>query len=64
MHTATAQPVPEQQPPASFPPRSYAELAAVWCRTSLWPVGVSCPACVPPDSCAPQPPYWWDWVRS
>lgn len=51
MHTAIAQ----QQPPASFPPHSHAELAAVWCLTFLWPIGsavlpVSPQLLVPPAS--------------
>lgn len=60
MHTAIAQ----QQPPASFPPHSHAELVAVWCRTFLWPVGVRCPACVPTASCALQHPYGWEKLKS
>ena len=53
-----AQPVPEQQPPASFPPSSHAECDAIWSGISLWSVGVSCPGCVPSQDLAHPVPLW------
>lgn len=40
------QPVPKQQPPASFPPSLHTEHVFIWYGVSLWPAGVSCPRCV------------------
>lgn len=43
-------PVPEQQPPAIFPPGLYTEHNIIWYGISLWLVSVSCPAMSLPSS--------------
>ena len=48
-----AQPVPEQQPPASFPPRLYTEHDVLWYGRSLWPVWVTVLAVSPPSFLCP-----------
>ena len=52
-----AQPVPEQWPPASFPPSLYTGHDVLWYGISLWPVWVSCPGCVPSQLLVPPPAF-------
>lgn len=60
MHSAVAhhlltnaQPVSEQWPLASSPPRSYTDHDPICYGTSLWAVGVSCPGHVPSQLLVP-----------
>ena len=60
-----AQPVLEQQPPASFPPSLCTAHDIMWYGISLWSVGVSLPGCVPSQLLEhPQPPRWPGSMRS
>ena len=62
-----AQLVPEQQyapPPPPTPPSLYTGHDVTWYGIPLWPVGVSCPGCVPSQLLVPLQPSCWLGMRS
>ena len=48
---------PNVPPFLLLPPALCAEHDAIWSGISLWPVGVSCPGCVPSQLLVPPPAY-------
>ena len=64
-HSLTdAQSVPEQQPPASFPPSLNTGHDVTCYGIPNWPVWVRCPGCVPSQLLMPLQLYRWLGMRS